>query len=135
MRIRRFRFGLLAALPLLLGGASQPEALTEGEDFGAGLTLEQTTPLAEIVRDPARFAGKTLLIHGRITEVCQKRGCWAVIREDDEQVRVRFKDYGFFLPKDCAGAKAYAQGSVAVGTPPASEVSFTASGVRLVEGD
>jgi hypothetical protein len=135
MRIRLSRLLLLAALPLLLGGDAQLEALPEGEDFGAGLTLEQTTPLAEIVRDPARFAGDTVLIHGQVTEVCQKKGCWTVIREGDEHVRVRFKDYGFFLPKDCVGAEAYAQGSVSVETPSADELNFTATGVRLVGGD
>jgi hypothetical protein len=123
---------LLAALPLLLSCAAQSEALPEGEDFGAGLTLEQTTPLAEVVREPARFADQTLLIHGEVTKVCQKKGCWAVIRDGDEHLRMRFKDYGFFLPKDCVGAEAYAQGSVSVAK---GEVGFTASGVRLVEGN
>jgi hypothetical protein len=135
MRIRRSRLLLLAALPLLVGGTARPEALPEGDDFGAGLTLVRPTPLAEIMHDPARFAGENVLIHGQVTEVCQKKGCWAVIREGDEHVRVRFKDYGFFLPKDCVGAKAYAQGSISVGTPSEREVIFIATGVRLVGGD
>ena len=135
MRVRPSRLLLLAALPLLLGCTGQGEALPRGEDFGAGLTLEQTTPLADIMRDPARFAGETLLVHGQVTEVCQKKGCWTVIQQDDEHVRVRFKDYGFFLPKDCVGSKAYAQGSVSVVTPSEGEVSFTATGVRLVGGN
>jgi hypothetical protein len=135
MRIRLSLLLLLAALPLLVGCSAQPEALPQGDDFGAGLTLVRPTPLAEIMRDPARFAGETLLIHGQVTEVCQKKGCWAVIRDGDEHVRVRFKDYGFFLPKDCVGAKAYAQGSVSIETDSAREVIFTAAGVRLVRGD
>ena len=129
MRVRRSWILLLAALPLLAGCGAQPE------DFGAGITLEQPTPLAEIVGDPVRFAGETLLIHGQVSEVCQKKGCWTVIRDGEEHVRVRFEDYGFFLPKDCVGAKAYAQGSVSAATATAGEVSFTATGVRLVGGD
>ena len=132
MRIRRSWLLLLAALPLLVGCTAQPDGVPQGEDFGAGLTLVQATPLAEIMGDPARFAGDTLLIRGEVTEVCQKKGCWTVIREGDEHARVRFKDYGFFLPKDCVGAEAYAQGSVSVET---GEVGFTATGVRLVGGD
>ena len=120
---------------LLLGCTAQPEGVPQGEDFGAGVTLVQATPLAEIMGDPARFEGDTILIHGQVTEVCQKKGCWTVIREGDEHVRVRFKDYGFFLPKDCVGAEAYAQGSVSVETASAGEVSFTATGVRLVGGE
>ena len=135
MRIRRSRILLLAALLLLLGCTSQSEGLPQGEDFGAGLTLVQATPLAEIIGDPASFADDTILIHGEVTEVCQKKGCWAVIREGDEHVRMRFKDYGFFLPKDCVGAEAYAEGSVSVEAASAGEVNFTATGVRLVRGD
>jgi hypothetical protein len=135
MRIRLSRFLVPAALLLVLGCAAQDEGLPQGEDFGAGITLEQPTPLAEIMGDPARFAGDTILIHGQVTEVCQKKGCWTVIREGDAHVRVRFKDYGFFLPKDCVGAEAYAQGSVSAETASAGEVKFTATGVRLVEGD
>ena len=132
MGIRLTRILVIASLLLLLGCAAQDEGLPQGEDFGAGVALEQPTPLAEIVGDPARFADDAILIHGQVSEVCQKKGCWAVIREGDEHVRMRFKDYGFFLPKDCVGAEAYAQGSVSV---EAGEVGFTATGVRLVGGD
>ena len=135
MCIRLSWFLVLAALLLLLGCAAQDEGLPQGEDFGAGVALVQATPLVEIMGDPARFAGETVLIHGQVTEVCQKKGCWAVIQEGDEHVQMRFKDYGFFLPKDCVGAEAYAEGSVSVDTASEGEVKFTATGVRLVGGD
>jgi hypothetical protein len=157
MRMRPTPLLLLAMLPLLVAGAAEPEALPEGDDFGAALTLAQPTPLEQIMRDPERFAGETVLIHGRVSDVCQRKGCWTVIREDGEHVRVQFQDYGFFLPKDCVGAEAYAQGSVSVvtlserearhyeaesrgGDPsridgPQREVTFTAMGVRLVGRD
>jgi hypothetical protein len=129
MRILRSWFLVLIALLLLLGCAARDDSLPQGEDFGAGVTLEEATPLAEIVGDPARFADDTVLIRGEVTEVCQKKGCWAMIRAGDAQVQMRFKDYGFFLPKDCVGAEAYAEGSVS------AEGKFTATGVRLVRGD
>jgi hypothetical protein len=154
MRMRPSWLWMLVALPLWAAGATQLEALPEGQDFGASPTLVRPTPLAELLREPARFAGETILIHGRISDVCQKRGCWTVIREDGEQVRVEFEDYGFFLPKDSVGAEAYAQGRVSVvkrserevrhyesesrgGDPgrvdgPRREILFTAAGVRLV---
>lgn len=41
---------------------------------------------------------------GTIEEVCQAKGCWMKVRlASNEQVFVRFKDYGFFVPKDAAG--------------------------------
>ncbi len=40
----------------------------------------------------------------KVDEVCQMKGCWMTLNlENGEQVRVRFKDYGFFVPKDISG--------------------------------
>ena len=38
-----------------------------------------------------------------VKEVCQKKGCWMKLDMDDEETMVRFKDYGFFMPKDITG--------------------------------
>jgi len=146
---------LLVALSAPAAGAAPVATVSEGEVFGATPTLERTTPLPEILRDPARFEGQTVLLHGRISDVCQRKGCWTVIRDGEAHVRVRFEDYGFFLPKDSIGAEAWVQGSVSVATMserearhyeaesrggdpsrvdgPVREVRFTASGVRLVQ--
>ncbi len=144
---------LLAALvlapdPLAAGPAKA------GDDFGAGLTLEQPTPLADVLAKPERYAEQRVLIHGRLTDVCQRKGCWTVIQDHGAQVRVRFKDYGFFLPKDSTGREALVEGVVTIetlseeearhyesesrrGDPdsvvgPQRQVGFMASGVRLI---
>ncbi|SHJ76004.1 DUF4920 domain-containing protein [Flavobacterium haoranii] len=39
--------------------------------------------------------------HSTINEVCQKKGCWMTLGlEGDKQAFVKFKDYGFFVPKN-----------------------------------
>ncbi len=41
---------------------------------------------------------------GTITEVCPKKGCWMNLdMGDGKTVKVRFKDYGFFVPLDAKG--------------------------------
>lgn len=41
---------------------------------------------------------------GTITEVCPKKGCWMNLdMGDGKTVKVRFKDYGFFMPLDAKG--------------------------------
>ncbi|WP_242206593.1 DUF4920 domain-containing protein [Aestuariivivens insulae] len=36
-----------------------------------------------------------------VTEVCQAKGCWMKLQLDNNSdVMVKFKDYGFFVPKD-----------------------------------
>ena len=48
---------------------------------------------------------------GKVDEVCQAKGCWMKINlEDGEQVMVKFKDYGFFMPKDIAGKEVVLNG-------------------------
>jgi hypothetical protein len=135
-------------------GAEPGRGLPAGVDYGAGLTLEDITPLREVVRKPEAHVGRTLLVKGRIRDVCQKKGCWMILTDGGSQVRIRFADYGFFVPKDSIGKDAYAEGWAAVeeisekearhyeaeasdGRPseihgPQRVVSFTATGVRLV---
>jgi len=41
---------------------------------------------------------------GKIIEVCSKKGCWMTIDVDGEnEVMVKFKDYGFFMPLNAEG--------------------------------
>jgi hypothetical protein len=40
----------------------------------------------------------------KIVEVCSSKGCWMKLDMDGEnQVMVKFKDYGFFMPLDAKG--------------------------------
>ena len=36
---------------------------------------------------------------GDIIDVCPKKGCWMNVKVDTDTVFVKFKDYGFFVPK------------------------------------
>ena len=144
-------FLLVAAFTAAAGA---PSEIPPGSDFGAGLTLSELTSLAEVVRAPEKFEARPVLLRGRISDVCQRKGCWVVLRDGGEQVRVRFHDYAFFLPTDVAGSEAFVEGLVNVeelsqkaarhyatesvdGDPdsiagPQREVGLTATGVRLV---
>lgn len=51
-------------------------------------------------------AGDTLFtkVSAKINEVCSKKGCWMRLDlENEEEVMVRFKDYGFFMPLNASG--------------------------------
>lgn len=42
-------------------------------------------------------------IIAKVNSVCQAKGCWMRLDlEDGNEVMVKFKDYGFFMPKDIA---------------------------------
>lgn len=46
-----------------------------------------------------------------VAEVCQAKGCWMKLQlKDGQETMVRFKDYGFFVPKDIAGKEVIVNG-------------------------
>lgn len=151
--------GLATALGLALLSAAAvgEDPRPAGRDFGAGLTLAQPTPLASVLAAPERHGENPVLVRGRLTDLCRKKGCWTILRDGDAHVRVRFLDYGFFLPPDALGAEALVEGVATVrtlsekearhiadesrgGVPaaidgPQQELGFLASGVRLLSAD
>jgi hypothetical protein len=51
----------------------------------------------------------------KVNEVCQAKGCWMTLNlEDGHEVMVKFKDYGFFVPKDIAGKEVIVNGKAFV---------------------
>jgi len=46
-----------------------------------------------------------------VKEVCKAKGCWMKLdMENGEEVMVRFKDYGFFMPTDIEGREVVVNG-------------------------
>ncbi len=56
---------------------------------------------------------KHMKLTGTVNEVCQAKGCWMTLKnEDGIPVRVTFRDYGFFVPKDIAGQQVIVDGII-----------------------
>ena len=114
--------------------------------------------MPDVYSKPDDYAGKTIRLDGKIQDVCRKKGCWMVLRDGDAEVRVKFKDYGFFVPRDSSGREVIMQGVVKAetiseevakhyaeegGDPekakeihgPQTVVSFVATGVEILGGD
>jgi len=97
-------------------------------------------------------------VTGKVQQVCQAKGCWMdVVLADNTVMKVRFKDYGFFVPKNMAGktvtlnGMAYnktisvkeqqhyaldagqSENQIKAITQPKSSITFTAAGVIVNE--
>jgi hypothetical protein len=74
---------------------------------------------ADVLKEPKKFADKSLVIEGTVERVCQMEGCWMQIVPDagaeSGAVRVTF-DHKFSVPKDSAKMKFRAEGSFSVKT-------------------
>lgn len=54
-----------------------------------------------------------VIVKTTVAEVCPKKGCWMSVKgaKANEQVRVTFKDYGFFVPTELVGKEVALQGT------------------------
>lgn len=86
-------------VPLLLCLA--PVALAA--DYGEAMPEGEAITIADAAANPADYHGKPAKFSGRITEVCQKKGCWVVLEQDGQSARVMAKDHGFEVPRDASG--------------------------------
>jgi hypothetical protein len=123
---------------------------------GAPIGKAEKASLESVMKDPAKYAGKTVLVEGVIVRSCKTEGCWAELapKADAKSVRVKMKDHSFFIPLESAGAMARAEGVFSVKTltkaqvdhminddgakienrnadGTVSEISFEAAGIEL----
>ncbi|HLV38934.1 DUF4920 domain-containing protein [Xanthomarina sp.] len=129
--------------------------------FGDEIVADQAVELLSMAEDYKNMkvgdSVSTKLI-GKVDQVCQSKGCWMKMDlGNDEQVMVKFKDYGFFMPKNIAGKDVIVDGKafvselsvdelrhyaedagkteeeIAAITEPKRTYSFVANGVLLIE--
>ena len=79
---------------------------------GAPIGSAKKVSLAKVMKDPAKYSGKTVRVEGVIVRSCKTEGCWAELAAtaDGKSVRVKMKDHAFFIPLQSAGAQARAEG-------------------------
>lgn len=90
---------------------NNPAPAVKGVTYGEGTTNTDVKTLGDMeeqVLDKGTFTGK---ITGKVTEVCLEKGCWMKVdKGNGETMMVRFKDYGFFMPKDIVGKAVVLEG-------------------------
>ncbi len=63
----------------------------------------------------------------KVNSVCKKKGCWMRLElPDGQESLVRFKDYGFFVPKDIENQTAIVHGKAYVKKTPVEELKHYA---------
>ncbi|MDK7375533.1 DUF4920 domain-containing protein [Weeksella virosa] len=86
------------------------------ESFGEAFDVKNPLTQKEMLQHYKKLSvGDTLhnvQFTTTIQEVCAKKGCWMKLSLSDakNEVNVRFKDYGFFVPMDASGNEAVVHG-------------------------
>ena len=96
--------------------ADNSSVVKRGEPIAADT---QRVAFADVLKEPKKYAGKSVVIEGSVERVCQAEGCWMQITPDAGSeagaVRVTF-DHKFSVPKDSAKMKFRAEGAFSVKT-------------------
>jgi hypothetical protein len=138
------------------------EQVTQQQDqqyFGEQIEADDALTFVELVNKMETVDSMQVKVRGTVEEVCQAKGCWMNIVSDetDKEMFVKFKDYGFFMPKDISGKEVIMEGyafreftpvdelrhyaedagksaeEISAITEPKEEFKFMASGVILLD--
>ncbi|MGZ3862624.1 MAG: DUF4920 domain-containing protein [Bacteroidia bacterium] len=98
----------------------KPEAPVVKEEiayFGDTITDGGATPANQLLKELDGKDSLSVKVTATIEEVCQKKGCWMdVSLGNGKMMKVSFKDYAFFVPKDAAGKTAVFEGFAYIDT-------------------
>lgn len=154
----------LACCALALGLFAACNAHTsksaDNKHFGKSITAKGAMTYDQLIPKMAKLDSMDAKVTGKVSSVCQKKGCWMTIvseQQGKEPMRVTFKDYAFFMPKDISGKRVVVEGfayvettsvdvlrhyaedagkskdEIAAITQPKRELSFEAAGVIILD--
>ena len=98
----------------IIAYAQEPAPAEKGVTYGSATTAEGAIAVGEMDKNlkDNQFSGK---VSGKVIEVCQEKGCWMKIEKPNgEKMMVKFKDYGFFMPKNIVGKEVVLDGEAKV---------------------
>jgi hypothetical protein len=81
--------------------------------YGVPLTTDGAMSATDLEKKFANLKeGDTIAVkvRGVMDKVCVNKGCWADLKMEKQTASVKFKDYGFFVPKNAAGKEAVFNG-------------------------
>ncbi|NVB37429.1 DUF4920 domain-containing protein [Pseudenhygromyxa sp. WMMC2535] len=90
------------------GNTAAPGASTG--HFGAEFAVAEAQSLSTVLA--AGLPTEAVKVTGTVEAVCQKKGCWMVIKDGDSQARVLVEGHAFAIPMDGKGKAATVEGTL-----------------------
>ncbi len=120
---------IIILLVAIIGTAFTSFAQTDANTFGDYKVETAKAKDANMVIKALKKKKKVedMTITGKVAGVCQAKGCWmTILLSNGEEMTVKFKDYAFFMPKDCSGKTIIAHGKAFVKTTSVAELKHLA---------
>jgi len=101
---------MFVVFALLIAACSGPKAAADGF-YGDKFKPKKYMELSDLAREMNTQDSMAVSVKGKVESVCQKKGCWMnIVSENGDEMFVKFKDYGFFMPLDLAGKEVIMNG-------------------------
>lgn len=97
---------LLLFAPLAVGVHAQSDAKADAPlgtyvSYGDAITPDGAMSMADFEKAAADVDSMEVKLTAEIIQSCTKKGCWMTVKTSDgSPMMVRFRDYGFFVPKE-----------------------------------
>lgn len=90
---------------------TEEAALVAFEKFGKEITADGAIEANSLIAELEDADSLYVKVNSEVAAVCKKKGCWMMVALDDEtEMRVKFKDYEFFVPLNCEGKNTIIEG-------------------------
>lgn len=90
---------------------------------GKKITERGAIPASQLATKMGDKSEMPAKVEGTVESVCKMKGCWMKVKTNDGQtMRVTFKDYGFFVPKDIVGKTVVVEGTAETTTTPVADL-------------
>jgi len=80
--------------------------------YGAAISEGKPISLASAIEKLEHQASADVLVTAKVGSVCEKKGCWMALQSADDEMRVTFKDYEFFVPFNIVGKTVTVEGTL-----------------------
>lgn len=102
---------------LIISFISANIVFTAGDDknkYGKEIALKEITKISDIISNPEKYLDKTVLVKGKVLDVCPMAGCWIELKSDveGEKIKVKVKDGEIVFPAESKGKIALVEGKV-----------------------
>ncbi len=95
--------------------------------FGESFKVKNPLELDQLVGQLNPSDSMQVQLRGMVESVCLKKGCWMnIATEQGNEIFVKFKDYGFFMPLDLAGKEVVMNGYAYKDVTPVDELQHYA---------
>jgi len=116
---------MMLVLIFMATACAQKVQVSEDGVYGEGIKNEKYVEFDALFKEMTAKDTVHTTLMATVDEVCQAKGCWMTLhngQSTENEIMVRFKDYGFFVPKDIGGRQVIVEGKAYISVTPVEQL-------------